>query len=60
MEENEEFPIDKTMVVLKMPFESGEDTGSKITALLKEMRIPQNVNVTRVARLPQTGNRPIL
>ena len=47
-----EFQIDNTMVVMKLPYSPGENISGKVEQLLREMQVPQQVKVVRVARLP--------
>lgn len=51
--EEGDFPIDKTMVVLKLPFSENENLSNKVSSLMQEMGLNVNeVNVVKESRLP--------
>ena len=47
-----EFQIDNMMVIMKLPYSPGENISGKVEQLLREMQMPQQIQVMRVARLP--------
>ena len=47
-----EFQINNTMVVMKLPYSPRENICGKVEQLLREMQLPQQVKVKRVAGLP--------
>ena len=61
LREEGEFPIDKTMVILKLPYSPDENVSQKVNDLSVEMKVNEQVNeqmdIVRMARLPLVGNQ---
>lgn len=51
-----DFPIDKTMVVLKLGYTPDENIDLTVTNLIKDMNVEGECNIVKVQRLPRYNN----